>query len=116
MNKNKTIWIIPTQEQKPLKLVFEDDVEVNTNGHDIEVKQKLSDIEAKKIIMDIFGCTDIAVMPTNNIKEDLYYCPYCSSLLDLTQIDSCMNTPNEIVDYCLECGNVVSKVKDSIMR
>lgn len=112
MNANKTILIIPSPEQKPIKLVFEGDVEVNENGDDIEVKRKLSGIEAEKIITDVFGSVDIATIPIIEIKEDLYYCPHCSSILDLTEIDTCMNTPNEFVDYCLECGNTVSKVKD----
>ena len=114
MNANKTIFIIPTPEQKPIKIVFQDDMEVNEYGNDIAIKRKLSGIEAEKFITDIFGSTDIAVIPTSEIREDLWYCPHCSSILDLTQIDSCMNTPNEIVDYCLECGNVVSRFKDAL--
>lgn len=112
MNKNKTIFIIQTSEQNPIKLVFEDDVEVNANGDNIEVKGKLSSIEAEKVLTDIFGSIDLAATPIDNIKEDMYYCSHCSSILDSTQIDTCMNTPNEFVDYCLECGNTVSKVKD----
>lgn len=37
-----------------------------------------------------------------------YYCPTCKRVLDLSEINSCMNTPNEIIDYCLQCGGQVT--------
>lgn len=44
--------------------------------------------------------------------EDLYYCPTCERVLELTEIDSCANTPNEIVDYCLRCQSKVINLRD----
>lgn len=45
-------------------------------------------------------------------EEDLYYCPTCKRILELTEIDSCMNTPNEIIDYCLKCQSKVINLKN----
>ena len=41
-----------------------------------------------------------------------YYCPTCKRILDFTEIDSCMNTPNEIIDYCLQCKSQVINLKE----
>lgn len=49
-------------------------------------------------------------------EEDLYYCPTCQRILDLTEIDSCMNTPNEIIDYCLACQSEVIKLNNKPER
>lgn len=44
--------------------------------------------------------------------NDMYYCPTCRKMLDLTEIDSCMNTPNEITDYCLKCKSQVIRFEE----
>ena len=69
----------------------------------LDLKIRLSEGEIK----DIFGTTDIGMLDCSHIDVDLYYCPTCLRVLDLTEIDSCMNTPNEIVDYCLKCNSEV---------
>ena len=46
-----------------------------------------------------------------DIKE-AHYCPECDKILDITEIDSCMKTPNEIIDYCLKCGGQVIDLKE----
>jgi hypothetical protein len=73
------------------------------NKYFFELKMRLSQPE----IEGIFGTTDIGMLDCSYIEEDLYYCPTCQRVLDLTEIDSCMNTPNEIVDYCLVCQSEV---------
>ena len=71
------------------------------NKYFLELKIRLSEPE----IENIFGTTDIGMLDCSDIE--LYYCPTCQRILDLTEIDSCMNTPNEIVDYCLVCQSEV---------
>ena len=111
-NNNNTYFIIPKPKDKPIKVVVEDSVKVTSNGNVIEIKKHLSSIEAKSLLNDIFGTTNIGILDCSNIKEDLYYCPTCQRVLDLTEIDSCMNTPNEIIDYCLKCQSEVVNLKD----
>lgn len=110
---SKTMFIVPNEpKDKLIKVIFEDDVKVTASDNNIEIKRKLSDIEAEKLLIDIFGTTNIGVLNIDDVKEDLYYCPNCQKVLELTEIDSCMNTPNEIIDYCLKCQNEVINLKD----
>lgn len=99
---------------RPLKVIYEDDHSlVEVDDCTIEYIRKLSPMESENLFREIFGTTDIGVTSIDNIKTDnLYWCPTCKKILDLTEIDSCMNAPNDIVDYCLECqGEVVSLKK-----
>lgn len=64
-----TTYIIPTTD-KPIKIVFEDYVEVNSNGTDIEIRTKLHGIEAEKFITDLFGTTHIGIFDCSDIKEE----------------------------------------------
>ena len=112
MENNNTYFIIPESKDKPIKMVIEDSVKVTSNGNVIEIKRHLSSMEAEKLLNDIFGTTNIGVLDCSNINEDIYYCPTCKRVLDLTEIDSCMNTPNEIIDYCLKCHSEVVNLKD----
>lgn len=41
------------------------------------------------------------------VFNDVYWCSTCKKVLDFTETDTCMNTPNEFVDYCLECQSEV---------
>lgn len=41
------------------------------------------------------------------VFNNVYWCPTCKKVLDLIEIDTCMNTPNEFIDYCLECQSEV---------
>ena len=98
---------------RPLKVIYEDDHSlVEVDDCTIEYIRKLSPMESENLFRDIFGITDIGVTSIDNIKTDyLYWCPTCKKILDLTEIDSCMNTPNDIVDYCLECKSEVMSLK-----
>ena len=44
--------LLAEQKDKPIKIVFEDDVKVAINGNDIEIRRKLSDIETEKLLID----------------------------------------------------------------
>ena len=58
-----TMFILPNEpKDKPIKIVFEDDVKVTANGNDIEIKRKLFDVEAEKLLNDIFGTTNIGIL------------------------------------------------------
>lgn len=98
---------------RPLKVIYEDDHSlVEVDDCTIEYIRKLSPMESENLFREIFGTTDIGVTSIDNIKTDhLYWCPTCKKILDLTEIDSCMNTPNDIVDYCLECKSEVVSLK-----
>lgn len=98
---------------RPIKVIYEDDHSlVDVGDCTIEYVRKLSPMESENLFRDIFGTTDIGVTSIDNIKTDyLYWCPTCKKILDLTEIDSCINTPNDIVDYCLECKSEVVSLK-----
>ena len=111
---HNTMFIVPNESKdKPIKIVFENDIAITIDNDDIKIKRKLSRFEAEKLLTDIFGTTNIGIFNINDVKEDLYYCPTCERILDLTEIDSCMNTPNEIIDYCLKCNSEVVNLKDN---
>lgn len=57
-------------KDKPIKIVFEDDVKVTANGNEIEIKRKLSDIEAKKLLNDVFGTTDIGILDCSDMTDE----------------------------------------------
>lgn len=112
--KIREFTFITENKDKPIKMVFEDDLKViQTNDCTIEVLKRLSSMESEKLLKDMFGTTDIGVLDCSDIKENLYYCPTCQRILELTEIDSCMNTPNEIIDYCLECHSEVVNLNDN---
>lgn len=111
MNNKTTCVIIPASIDKPIKLIIEDNIKVINNGNNIEIKKHLSSMEIEKLLKIFFDTTDIGMIDISDIKDDFYYCPTCNKILDLTQIDNCMNTPNEIIDYCLECKNEVYNLK-----
>lgn len=99
--------------EKLIKLVYTDDVSVvDNNDGTLTFKRTLAPLESKQVLECIFGTTDVGIIDCSDIKEDLYYCPTCQRILDLTEIDSCMNTPNEIIDYCLRCQSEVINLKD----
>lgn len=111
--KFREFTFIPEDKNRPIKVVYEDnDGLVATDDCTIEYTRKLSSMESENLLTDMFGTTDIGVISIDNIKTDyLYWCPTCKKILDLTEIDSCMNTPNEIIDYCLECQSEVVNLK-----
>lgn len=111
--KFREFTFIPEDKDMPIKAVYEDDNRfIEIDDCIIEYRRKLSPMEAEKVFRDMFGTTDVGVINIDCIKTDyLYWCPTCKKILDLTEIDSCMNTPNEIVDYCLKCQSEVINLK-----
>ena len=81
------------------------------NNYIYEFKRRLDPLEAESLFYELFGTTKIGMINIENMKET-YYCPECDKILDITEIDSCMNTPNEIIDYCLKCGGEVIDLKE----
>lgn len=66
-----TMFILPNEpKDKPIKIVFEDDVKVTANGNDIEIKRKLSDVEAEKLLNDIFGTTNIGILNCSGMTDE----------------------------------------------
>lgn len=107
------IIVIPKNNDKLIKITLDDQqcqIHVNTDN-DIEIVTKLSTVEKNNLLNTIFGTTNIGMINCNDIKEDCYYCPSCKRILELTEIDSCADTPNKIVDYCLYCNNEIINLK-----
>ena len=103
---------VPEDKDRPIKVVYENDGLIEVDDCTIEYTRRLSPTESEKLFRDMFGTTDVGVISIDNIKTDyLYWCPTCKKILDLTEIDSCMNTPNEIIDYCLKCQSEVVNLK-----
>lgn len=66
-----TMFILPNEpKDKPIKIVFGDDVKVAENGNDIEIKRKLSDIETEKLLIDIFGTTNIGILNCSDMTDE----------------------------------------------
>lgn len=57
-----------------------------------------------------YSCAIETVMRNVERGIRVYFCPTCKRRLDLDEIDGCMNTPNEIVYYCLQCKIPVIEV------
>jgi hypothetical protein len=77
-----------------------------------KIRRKLNPLEAESLFYELFGTTEVGVISIEDIKDNIYYCPICDDVLDITEIDSCMNTPNEIIDYCQKCGGEVFDLKE----
>ena len=100
--KFKTIYIPVSTSPKPIKIVCQDNWKVERDdGYNITLSKRLNKTELENLIRSI-GTTDISI-----VGEDVYYCPTCNRILERIDIDSCMNTPNEIIDYCLSCQSEV---------
>ena len=102
---------IPENKDKPIKVVYENAVRLTRiDDCTIEYTKRLTPMETERLFMDLFGTTDVGVVCCEDASEHAYYCPTCERFLDLTEIDSCMNTPNEIVDFCLQCNSKIINV------
>ena len=95
-----------TPSIKPIKIVFQDDWKVETDdGYNITLSKRLNKTELENLIRSI-GTSNISI-----VGEKVYYCPTCNRVLDMLDVDSCMNTPNEIIDYCLDCHSEVIELR-----
>lgn len=104
--KFKTIYIPVSKSPKPIKIVYQDNWKIEKDdGYNITLSKRLSKAELANLVHNI-GDSNVSI-----IGEDVYYCPTCNRILERIDIDSCMNTPNKIVDYCLDCYSEVIKLK-----
>lgn len=111
-----TMFILQNEpKDKPIKIVFEDDVKVTANGNDIEIKRKLSDIEAEKLLIDIFGTTNVGILDCsdmtdekiekfvdkwNDIPEE-----YLTPVVDWAKLDCLTMSEEQFTKiYCSNCG------------
>lgn len=61
-----------------------------------------------------------SICKKDELKRDIYlwlcegscYCQTCKKILDLSEIDRCMNAPNEIIDCYLKCRSEVARLSD----
>lgn len=66
-----TMFIVPNESKdKPIKIVFENDVAITIDNDDITIKRKLSRFEAEKLLTDIFGTTNIGVVDCSNMTDE----------------------------------------------
>ena len=67
--KIREFTFIPENKDKPIKIVFEDDLKViQTNDCTIEVIKRLSPMESEKLLKDMFSTTDIGVLDCSDIR------------------------------------------------
>ena len=67
--KIREFTFIPENKDKPIKMVFEDDLKViQANDCTIEVIKRLSPMESEKLLKDMFGTTDIGVLDCSDIR------------------------------------------------
>lgn len=65
-------FIIPTDIDKPLKLVYEDDVKVVENDDGtIKFVRKLKPLEAEQVLKCMFGTTDVGILNCNNTTTEV---------------------------------------------
>lgn len=67
-NPNTMLVVPNAPKNKPIKIVFEDGIEVIGDGNDIEIKRKLSDIEVKNFLTEIFDSINIGILDCSNDK------------------------------------------------
>ena len=71
--KSDMVYVIPTDIDKPIKLVYEGDlIAVDNNDGSITFKRTLSPLEAEQVLKCIFGTTNIGVIDFSNVKEGMY--------------------------------------------
>ena len=65
------LTIIPECKDKPIKVVYEDDVGVTQTGDfAIEFVKKLRGIELEKFLKDVFGTTKIGIFDCRNVSDE----------------------------------------------
>ena len=65
------LTIIPECNDKPIKIVYENDVNVTQTGDfTIEFVKKLRGIELEKFFKDIFGTTKIGIFDCSNMSNE----------------------------------------------
>lgn len=64
------VYIIPVQDDKPLKIVHDDNWIMELDGYNAKFSRKLSSNEVTKLLIDMFGTTDIAAIDKDKYTED----------------------------------------------
>ena len=71
VTNNDNIFIFPVQNDKPVKIVIEDNVKVSSvSDYDIEIKKKFNSLETEKLLKDIFGDTNIATYDCSDMSDE----------------------------------------------
>lgn len=64
------IYIIPSPNDKPIKVVDEGDIKVEGRDNEIIVSQKLSEMMAENLLMELFGTTDVGILDCSDMTEE----------------------------------------------
>ena len=64
------ILIVPNLNDKPLKIVYDDNWIMNLDGYSARFSRKLTDLEFKNLLIDVFGTTDIGTINKDDFTED----------------------------------------------
>lgn len=64
------IFIVPSQSDKPLKIVCDDNWIMNLDGYSARFSRELTDLEFKNLLIEVFGTTDIGMINKDNFTED----------------------------------------------
>lgn len=67
---SNTIYIIPEQTEKPIKIISHDVAIKSNNDNSINIIKKLSPLETKKLFIDLFGTTDVGVLSCNDMSDE----------------------------------------------
>lgn len=66
------VYVIPSPNDKPIKVVYEGDVKVECRDNEIIVSQKLSEMMAENLLTELFGTTDVGILDCSDMtKEEL---------------------------------------------
>lgn len=69
--KFNELTIIPECKDKPIKVVYENDVRVTQTGDfSIEVVKKLRGIELEKFLKEMFGTTKVGIFDCSDMSEE----------------------------------------------
>lgn len=64
------LYIIPVQDDKPLKIVHDDNWITELDGYNAKFSRKLSSNEVTKLLVDMFGTTNIGTINKDKFTED----------------------------------------------
>lgn len=64
------IFIVPNPNNKPLKIVYDDNWLMNLDGYSARFSRELTDLEFKSLLIDVFGRTDIGTINKDDFTED----------------------------------------------
>lgn len=63
------VYITPPDD-KPIKVVYENDWKVESDGNELVFSKRLSEMESENLLMELFGTTDVGILDCSNMTEE----------------------------------------------